>query len=795
MRSILLCLFSLCMCFQINAQSITGKVKDDKNQAIFFANVALYQSADSSLVQVVTTEDNGIYALGSIKEGNYYLIASMLGYKDQRISDLNIKDESLEKINFSLTSEATTLSTVEVTGKAPLLEQQADKLIVNVADNITNTSGSLLDVMRKVPGMVVVNDRLSLAGAGSPTIFLNGKSTQYMDVQSLLKDMPGDNIQKVEIIHQPGAEYEAAGSGPIINIITKKNALLGTNGTVSAAVGRGELWDYNTGLNISHYQGKLNILAGVGYSRNSWVENLGLVRRIENVDPSLAGVYTQDNREESTPNTFRGNVRVDYDLTNKHRIGLEAKGYSNSNKYIGTNVTNINYTSTEFSDVRLDTDNDINKSWNYTSINPYYIFEIDTSGQKLEFDVNIASYKFESLNTLSTVNNFDSGIEQQRYNQPGTNNIFATALDYSKPINENLTIKLGAKYSDASLDNDLQSSFFNDAGEWQNNESQSNHYLFDETIYAAYTKLNWKVSEWSGTLGLRYEDSESVGESLTLDSIQTRNISKAFPSLSLSKKWGKKLVSTVAYSYRIDRPRYSSLNPFVYYIDPFTYYQGNPNLSPELTHSTKFTLAFEGQPFFNVEYKKSNDAIVEVTLAEEEEAFKTDVNFENRELFSTSLFLPLSFIKGLDGYVGAIVSKNSYDSNFNNGSFLRSRWHTVAVLNAQFKLPWDVNAEIGGWFTSGQQEGIFRTEYLYGSSFGLSKKLLDNKLKVSLGVEDFVNRFWYASVDYQQDMDIKSSWQAPVFNMRLSYKFGNQHMKSKGKRRGSASDEIRRAKQ
>ena len=795
MRFILLCLVAICACLEINAQSISGKVKDDQKQNIFFANVALYKSADSTLVQVVTTEENGSFILKSIKEGNYYLTASMLGYKDQSILDINFKNESIDKFNFSLDSEATTLSTIEVTGKAPLLEQQADKLIVNVADNITNTSGSLLDVMKKVPGMIVVNDRLSLAGAGAPTIYLNGKSTQYMDVQSLLKDMPGDNIQKVEIIHQPGAEYEAAGSGPIINIITKKNALLGTNGSVSAAVGRGELWDYNTGLNISHYQGKFNILAGIGYSRNAWVENLGLVRRIENKDPSLAGIYTQDNREEARPNTIRGNLRLDYDLTDKHRIGIETKGYSNGNKYIGTNVTNIELASEEFADYRLDTENDIDKSWNYVAVNPYYIFEIDTSGQKLEFDVNIANYNFESLNTLSTINNFDSDIEMQRYNQPGTNNILATALDYSKPIGEKFTIKFGAKYSKASLDNDLQSSFLNDADQWEDDVNQSNHYLFDETIFAGYGKLNWKLSAWSGTLGLRYEKSQSVGESLTLDSIQTREISKVFPSLSLSKKWGKKLESTVAYSYRIDRPRYSSLNPFVYYIDPFTYYQGNPNLSPELTHSAKFSLSYEGQPFFNVEYKQSKDAIVEVTLAEKEEAFKTDVNFEKQEIFSTSLFFPLSFIKGLDGYGGVIVTNNAYDSNFNNGSFLRSRWHTVAFLNAQFKLPWEMNAELGGWFTSGQQEGIFKTEYMYGSSFGVSKKLLDNKLKLSLGVEDFVNRFWFASVDYQQDMDVAVSWQAPVVNMRLSYKFGNQHMKSKGKRKGSASDEIRRAKQ
>lgn len=797
MKSIITIFSLLVLNSALFAQDLSGNIQDDNGSAIFFATVALYNQSDSTLVKGETTDENGEFKMKNIADGKYYLVASMLGYEEATYENINYPNPKERKINLSLKTEATTLSTVEVTAKVPLLEQQADKLIVNVSDNITNTSGSLLDVMKKVPGMVVVNDRLSLAGAGSPTIYLNGKSTQYMDVQSLLKDMPGDNIKKVEIIHQPGAEYEAAGSGPIINIVLKKNALFGTNGSFNVGAGKGQIWDYTTGINLSHYEGKFNIMGGLGFSQNAWVDELNLVRRLTNISDNVDGTYTQKNLDIAKPVTYRGNVRMDYDLTKKHRIGLEAKYYNNENKRVAENNTDVVLTNTSNQDYSLSTDNEIDRSWNYTSINPYYIFEIDTAGQQLDFDVNFAKYNRDGFNLLKTSNNIDERIDQQRYNQPGVNDIFATALDYTKPFNKHLTLKAGLKYSMADLDNDLQSTYLDQEGNWQNNSNQSNHYLFSETIYAAYSKLNWMAGEWSGTAGLRYEKSESEGESLTVDSTLSRTIEKVFPSFSLSRKLGSKLQSTLAYSYRIERPRYSSLNPFVYYLDPFTYEQGNPNLRPELTHSAKFTLAYEGQPFFNVEYKRSKDAIVEVTSqeADSEEAFKTDINFDEQNRFNVSLFFPLSFIKGLDGYGGVIVSHNEYNSFYLENNFDRSKWNTTAFLQAEFKLPWDINAEVGGWFTSSNQEGIFQSEYLYGTSAGISKKFLDNKAKLSLGIEDFANRFWYANVDYQQDMDISSLWQAPVVNARFSYKFGNQHLNKKSKRNGSASEEIERAQQ
>ena len=775
---------------------ISGQVTDLDNNPVFFATVALYNATDSMYVTAESTDNDGKYLIKDIKEGNYYLEVTMLSFAKMSKVDIRIPAKALIDLDFQLQPDATLLSTVEIKSKLPLLEQRADKLVVNVENNMTSTNGSLLDVMKKVPGMLVINDRLSMPGAGSPTILINGKTTQYMDVQSLLRDMPGDNIKKVEVIHQPGAEYEASGSGPIINIILKKNVLFGTNGSVSFGVGKGELWDYTTGLNLSHYAGKLNVSGGLGYSRNSYVDGLEITRNITGVGTNVDGKYAQVNRDASMPHTYRGNLRLDYDVTDRHRLGFETKYYQNQNQRVQTNTTDVDLLVANATDYTLNTDNDIDKSWNYFAVNPYYVFEIDSAGQKLQLDVNMASYNPDGFNTLSTRNSINSVLDQERYTQIGDTKIFATTLDYEKPLNKVLEFKTGVKYSFADLDNDLISEY-NDNGTWVNNQLQSNHYLFDERIYAAYTKLSFVQGDWSGTAGLRYENSHSTGMSVESDTTLTRDISKLFPSASLSRNIGP-LQSTVSYSYRIDRPRYSTLNPFVYYLDPFTYETGNPNIRPELTHSTKFTLSLEGQPFFNVEYKKSKDAIVEITRQDpdSEEASKIDINFDDQSYFSTSLFFPLEFIPGFNGgYGGVIVANNQYNSILGEQAFERSKWTTTVVLQMEFALPYEINAELGGWYNSGEQEGIFNSEYLYGTSFGMSKKFWNDKAKLSFGVEDFIRRFWHAEVDYQQDLKLISTWQSPVVSARFSYKFGNKHLKTKKKHRGSASDEINRATQ
>lgn len=783
------------ICLSITATyaqyDIFGKVLDEKGAGVFYANVGLYTIADSTLITGNATDEDGSYTISNVKPGKYYVAASMIGYQDTWSEPIAITDQNVSIPSLNLKSDSQLLSEVEIKARKPLLEQRADRLVVNVSENIASANGSLMDVMRKVPGMVVVNDKLSLAGQQNVTILLNGRTTKYMDVQSLLRDLPGDNIKSVEIIHQPGAEFEASGSGPIINIITKKNSLFGTNGTISAGIGHTNDWKYNTGLRLSHYQGNVNIQGSVSYSQNSWLDELHILRRLPTANGTV--LYDQINKSPSKSKTLRGSTSIDWDISNGHRIGLGARAADSNNDFIQTNKTVISLGDEKGT---LNTDNARTGGWDMAAINPYYQWEIDTSGQKIKLDANWVNFGITRKNTLSNTATDPDYLEPNRVNdQNGDNNIFTTQIDYGKPFSKAIVLKLGAKYSHADLDNDLKVSDESN-GVFVINPAQSNRFQFDEKVQAVYGKAEYKFGDLTGTLGLRYENSDSEGYSVTLDSTLSRNISQLFPSASISYPLVGPLAANLAYSYRIDRPRYSSLNPFVYYYDPFTSERGNPNLRPELTHSYKFSLSYEGQPFFNIEYKRSKDNMVEVTEQNDAtgEVSRLMVNLERFSNFNTSLFLPWDMFMPFGGYIGGILNHNNYDSQYLGQQFDQDAWSFTGFASINFSLPWEISTEVSAWYNSGGQEGIINTEWLYGTGLSFSKKLLDNKLRLSLGVEDVVNRFFHGNIRYaNMNADILNTWPNKVVNFRASYKFGNQHMKSK-KHRSSANEEINRVK-
>jgi len=239
------------------------------------------------------------------------------------------------------------------------------------------------------------------------------------------------------------------------------------------------------------------------------------------------------------------------------------------------------------------------------------------------------------------------------------------------------------------------------------------------------------------------------------------------------------------------------LNPFVYYYDPFTSDRGNENIRPELTHSLKYSFTYEGQPFFNIEYKHTDDAMVEVTEQNDDtgETSRLTVNLEKRTNLNISLFMPLEMVLPFSGYAAIIANNNSFDSPYLDGQFDKSRWSITGYLQANFKLPAGINAEMSGWYNSGDQEGIIESQWLYGVSGGLSKKFLDDKLKLSIGVDDIFNRFWTGNIDYSNmNATVNARWQRRVINFRASYKFGNQHFKSRSRKGGSAKDEMNRVK-
>jgi len=271
----------------------------------------------------------------------------------------------------------------------------------------------------------------------------------------------------------------------------------------------------------------------------------------------------------------------------------------------------------------------------------------------------------------------------------------------------------------------------------------------------------YSKGKWEANIGLRYENSQATGFSETLDSTINLDISKVFPSVSLSTPFLGPLGAAFSYSYRIERPSYFDLNPFSYFLDPLTFSKGNPFLKPELTHSGQFSLTFEGQPFFNLSYDQTNDVLTEVIEQDDEtgEAFQTDVNLDKYIKYGGSLFFPLDFIaKPISGYGGMMLFYHDYNAEYLGGDYLQNQWTTNAFLQVNVNLPRDYKLEVTGWLQGKGLDGIIRHETFYGVDAGLQKKFLDNKLRVQLSADGIIQKFFVGKVDYQNlNFDINST--------------------------------------
>ncbi len=786
--------------------TITGQLLGE-GEDVSFANVLLMTAADSVLAKAELSEEDGSFSV-SVDSGAYFLQVVMLGYRDYLSAPMDVS-EDLNLGSIQIEAFANTLETAVVTSKKPFLEQQAGKMIVNVENSITGQTGSATQLLRKVPGLIVRGDNVSMAGSPGVTILIDGKPTRYMDINALLREMPASDIAKIEVVTQPGAAYDAEGSGGVINIILKKNVKLGTNGSVQMGIGRGDFNKFNTSLRLSNRAGKLNTYGSASYRRGSGFDRLELDRIVGDVR------ILQDNISPFLPNSMNARGGLDYDLSDRVVIGVSARYRHTVDENIGDNSTLGFEDSEQGSSIAgltplfsLSTINDKDRTRRSGGIDSYYRFNIDTSGRKLEADLSFGTFDSDGINLTKTQLNsgdFTQSIDDIQNIETGNTKIGAAQVDYTHPIfvaakdnPKGLTLRTGLKYSLADIDADLQSgrrssgsegAFVNDAG-------ISNRFLYNENIGAAYVSFDAKIGELTFNAGLRYEYTNVKANNVTIDSISNRDYDGFFPSFGISVPLTGELGINGAYSYRLRRPNYNDLNPFITYLDPLTFERGNTELTPSFTHNSQINLTYEGQPFFRLAYERTTDVITIVTEQNTVTGIteKFDDNLDSYTRYGGHLFAPLSFIPKTNGYIGGMAYYNLYESEFLGGNFDQGDWSFTGFFNATVELPLKLKAEVGGWIQSGGQEGIIQSGTLYGSSIGLERKFMDEQLRVAVSLEDPIFNPYDGRIDFQdQRIDIINSWEQPIVMLNLTYKFGNRYLKSKDRRASAARDALNRA--
>ena len=770
---------------------VTGQLLDEQSKPLPFATVLLRQAVDTTWVRGEVAKADGRYAFANLAPNSYRVTVIMLGYQPYRSAPFELKTPSgvVQVPTIQLALAAQQLKGVEVVGQKPLLEMQTGKMVLNVADSPAAAGATAIEVLQKVPGLVVMNDRISLAGREGVTILLDGRTTQYTDVVGVLRDFPSSTIERIEVVTQPGAAYDAAGSAGIINIILKKNANLGTNGTAGLTAGYGRFGRAGATLDLNHRTAKgLNVFGNYGYNHRKTYEQLNTDRVVNNGGPAVTYAQRSYQPRTSAVNTMRAGA--DLALSRRQTLGLLFSGYTartevNAENFIGVNNNQLV--------LRNTTRNNSQRQTNSFAGNLNYKLALDSAGRELLLDADYSSYRASNDSRLT---NAPEGSTSQllRFDQQTNIQLRSAKADYVHPLGTT-KVAAGAKVSAADIDSQLD--FFRLAqSAWLPEPGRSDHFRYQEQISAGYLSVD---KHWGGLqvqAGLRAEQTHSVATSVALDRTVSRDYFQLFPSVSLDQALTKKLGMSLAYGRRIDRPNYQDLNPSIVYLDPYTQQKGNPFLKPQFTHAYSAAVTYQKQPVLLLAYNRTNDAISLVTAQQDSVVYSTSANLGRLDNYSATLNFPLSLGKLVSGYGGTNVFYNQYRGQYLNGEYRNSKLSAIVYLQSKVRLPQGVSLEVSGFYHTAGLNGLINFRPFGSATVGLQKAIWKDQLQVRLVASDvlFTNK-QRGTVQYQ-DMDIRFFTQNESRQVRLSlsYKFGNQRLLAARKRATGLDEERGRVK-
>jgi len=379
---------------------------------------------------------------------------------------------------------------------------------------------------------------------------------------------------------------------------------------------------------------------------------------------------------------------------------------------------------------------------------------------------------------------------------PSTIDIHTAKVDYTKPITKSIKLEAGAKFSDVKTDNDLQAQKLSN-GTYINDTTKTNRFVYDEKIDAAYVNLSKTYKNTSVQVGVRAEYTSSRGDLVTIDSVASRKYLNLFPSLFINHTFDDKDEMSFSYSRRIDRPSYEDLNPFVYYLDQYTYQQGNPFLRPQYTDNYELDYTYNKTINVSLNYSHTTDAITEIILTNvaRKATYQTNLNLQTQDSYNIDVNSPYTIAKWWTGNIegNAFYLKFKSDSlfggNLNDGQLAYVLKTTQTFLFGGFK------AEVFTNYKSALTYGIYKIRPQYSTDVGVSRSFDDKKLNVKFSVSDIFNtRTNNLSANYQSDdFVITQKGQTRVARLTLTYNFGSDKIKMREHKSG-AEDESQRVK-
>ena len=393
-----------------------GTVLDDAQAPLAFANVVVLAAADSTIVKVEVSEDDGAFAITNLAAGRYIVSVKYVGLPDADVEAFDLgSGESRDLGTINMREAAQELQVATVTAQRRIVEVKADRTIFNVEGTINSAGGDGMSLLRKAPGVVVDNsDNIIVMGRAGVLVYIDGKRSPLAGeaLTAFLRGLPAEQIDRIDIITNPGAKYEAEGNAGIIDIRLKKNESWGSNGSVSSTVSQGEYFRGNVSATVNHREGGFNTFATGGvFTGTNFNESF--------FDRTQSGLAISD-RIDDISEWQGGNLKLgtDYRFAERHTIGVQVNGNYNDNG--GPNVTRATFarvaTPNQVDSILVSTSDFERDQYNVAG-NLNYRFD-DAAGQTLNFDLDYGAFRRDASSTLDNQYFGPDGIIRAHEHRP-----------------------------------------------------------------------------------------------------------------------------------------------------------------------------------------------------------------------------------------------------------------------------------------------------------------------------------------------------------------------------------------
>ena len=732
--------------------TLKGKLQDNKNTALPFANVALLKAADTAFVSGALTDSAGTFTIPTPASGTYFLRFTAIGFTRHKTDVFEITDAGSSKDfgTITLQAEATTLQDVTVTALRPNITQLPDRMVVSVEGTAMAAGNNAYTLLTKAPGVFIDGEgNISLNGRGGVTIMLDGRLTYLSarDLRALLESMSAENIKNIEIITNPSSKFDAEGTAGILNINLKKNTLQGINGSVYASSSYNfHQVGYTYGGNIAHKKGRWNSFLFLDGSRRVGGREATFTRVFFG-DPKTTyfdQVATGNFEAEGPPSVRLG---TDFTLNSKHSVGFMAAFNTNTahsdfltNTYIG------NAPKTPYQYIDADNYNS-NTYTNYTG-NLHWINKMDTLGTQLSADLDFVKITNRGdghfYNYFTDLANTQQTKDFLYTSTPNGYDIVSGKVDFVRPLAKGHKLESGLKASHVVSDNDSRFYFAN--GGLVLDALRTNHFNFSENIYAAYVNWSGPISKKvTAQTGLRAEQTENTGRQLTTGQDSSRSYLGLFPTVFIQQKVTDNYSINWSYSRRLSRPNYGSLNPFRAYRDPYTWWEGNPGLRPQYTNIFSVAQAFKKIYHLTLSYQHHTDVITEVPTLDVEKniTIYTIGNLDKGHNISATALAPIKITKKWDTQNTAVLAYSKFTTVTLNGPLENDQLFYMIQSNHTIQLPKDIRMEVNMMYRGPAANGLYIMASMHRVDVALKKSFLKKKLDLTVNGNDLFKGMRY----------------------------------------------------